>query len=527
MKHSSKGLIICATALISSPVYIFGQNQKQNFEEFRKEIFSNYKEFRNTLLEQYADFLNGEWHEYQSLKGERKYTEPKPAKAPVAVEPEPYPEPIGPEDIPHIYVPDIAEEPEATPPAETPVITETPPPAETPVIVDFPLEKPVISIVPDTEELPLISPRPESAPTAQFSFYEIPVEVPRVEFNILGEMATTSDYAQNWQLLADADVANRTVPLLTKAAALMGLNDYLTFQLVKSYVESTFPEHPDSPRFSTIHYLLANMGYDARIAETSDGTPLLLIPFDQNVYARSYMLLDGQRYYIFAPDSFNMDLLGSKTILTCRIPDNVEHGRPFGLIVGELNIPYDPYPFELKGANLKLSGEINRNLIPILYRYPQMEIDGFARSNLQPELREDLTRQLREQLAGMKDRDAVNSLLKFTQKAFQYATDEDNHGFEKPYFLEESLYYPKNDCEDRAIFYTYFLWNALGKEAQLISFPGHEAATVNMGVPINGTSYEYKGETFYISDPTYIGASTGMVMPCYRDETPEIDYTYE
>lgn len=63
------------------------------------------------------------------------------------------------------------------------------------------------------------------------------------------------------------------------------------------------------------------------------------------------------------------------------------------------------------------------------------------------------------------------SLLQFVQSGFSYATDDAFHGFEKPYFLEENLFYPKNDCEDRAIFYTYLLWNALGVENQLLCFP--------------------------------------------------------
>ena len=133
---------------------------------------------------------------------------------------------------------------------------------------------------------------------------------------------------------------------------------------------------------------------------------------------------------------------------------------------------------------------------------------------------------MREQLAGMDNDADVEALLSFVQHVFEYSTDQNYHGFEKPYFVEESLYYPKNDCEDRAIFYTYFLWNALGREAQLVSFPGHEAATVKLSGPSDGTSYKFDGETFTISDPTYVGASSGMVMPDYRGIIPDIDFTY-
>ena len=155
-----------------------------------------------------------------------------------------------------------------------------------------------------------------------------------------------------------------------------------------------------------------------------------------------------------------------------------------------------------------------------------MQMDGYARSNVQPKLRSDLVRQIQEQLGGLSDGADVEELLSFTQHVFGYATDQQFHGFEKPYFLEENLYYPLNDCEDRAIFYTYFLWNALGRKSQLIHYPGHEAATVKLDQPGRGTAYSINGEKFYISDPTYIGAHTGMVIPDYKDELPNVDYTY-
>ena len=164
--------------------------------------------------------------------------------------------------------------------------------------------------------------------------------------------------------------------------------------------------------------------------------------------------------------------------------------------------------------------------MPILYHYPQMPVEDFALSNVSPGLRENLTSQVRTQLSGIDGDAKVEALLKFMHNVFDYSTDEDFHGFEKPYFLEETLYYPKNDCEDRAIFYTWFLWNALGRKAQLITFPGHESATVEMDNPVEGTSYRFDGSVFYVSDTTFIVALTVMVMPAYIGRDPKVDYTF-
>ena len=164
--------------------------------------------------------------------------------------------------------------------------------------------------------------------------------------------------------------------------------------------------------------------------------------------------------------------------------------------------------------------------MPLLYRYPQMPTADFARSSVLPDVRRDIVSQLKSQLAGMDEKTAVNTLLQFVQKGFEYSTDEDYHGFEKPYFLEETLFYPKNDCEDRAIFYTYLLWEVLGVPNQLICFPGHESASVALKESVKGSSYNHSGATFYISDPTYIGSVTGQCMPDYENTAPQIDFTY-
>ncbi len=67
----------------------------------------------------------------------------------------------------------------------------------------------------------------------------------------------------------------------------------------------------------------------------------------------------------------------------------------------------------------------------------------------------------------------------------------------------KALHYPKNDCEDRAIFYAYLVHEILGLDVHLIQFPGHECTAVAFHEPVeNGTSYEYKGKKFYICDLT-------------------------
>ena len=485
-------------ALNAGAVSSDSNQNRQSFEEFRKGILSDYQDFRQTLLDRYADFLNGEWHEYESYNGVKRYSKPKPRNVPKA------------DNSTDDKVKQPSRPKRTTEPEIQPEIQETPLP-----------EKPIDDKIKDKKG------NRRNDKFDEISFYGLPYQIPKIEFKISDKLYANNDYAAQWRELQKADVAANVLPEIKKLSNEIGLNDYLTYQLIQFYIDAKFPDADDTSKMSAIHYLLANLGYDARIAVTGRGVPLLLIPFKQTIYSRTYMMIGNKKYYVFEPEGFSLAKAGPQQILTCRLPEDINNGKSMDLRVGKLNVPFKPKSFELAYGPVSLHGEVNENLMPILYHYPQMPVSDFANSDIQPELRKQLVKQMRSQLSSLEGDEAVSVLLQFMHNVFEYATDEDFHGFEKPYFLEETLYYPKNDCEDRAIFYTYFLWNALDREAQLISFPGHEAATVRLDAPVEGTCYDYDGTTFYISDPTFIGSKTGMIMPVYRNTPPNIDFTFQ
>lgn len=468
---------------------VHDSSTRQSFEQFRKGIIGDYKAFRKTIIDHYADFLEGEWHPYEKYNGEKRDEKPKPRQEPRADMPE-----------------------NGSSAGNSKVISIPAAPA----------------CVPASELSAPISGMYESqvaSPYDTFEFYTIPVRVPHKCFSIDDRLYTSADYASQWRSLQRENVAEFLLPELQRVARSMGLNDYLTYRLIQSYIDARFPETDSSSRFAVVHYLLANGGYDARIATTGEGVPLLLLACKQTIYSRAYMMVDGRKYYVFEPEG--VDLAKVYDIRTCKLPEGGTPGRSMDLRLDALQLPDRPKAFEFECDPIHLKGVVNENIMPLLYRYPQIPVEDVALSNVQPGLRTDLVRQMRAQLSDMTGDEAVAALLAFMHSVFDYATDEDFHGFEKSYFLEETLYYPKNDCEDRAIFYTWFLWNALGREAQLLSFPGHEAAAVRMDEPVDGVGYNSDEVMYYISDPTFIGSRTGMIMPDYRNTLPKIDHTFK
>ena len=74
----------------------------------------------------------------------------------------------------------------------------------------------------------------------------------------------------------------------------------------------------------------------------------------------------------------------------------------------------------------------------MLRHYPQMDVPYYAESQVMPPFHRNIIEQLRPQISGMSQKQAANALLHFVQYAFDYATDDIQHGYEKPYF--SSLY---------------------------------------------------------------------------------------
>lgn len=476
-----------AVLCVSAGILSADAQSRDSFDEFRKNINSDFQDFRKKVLDDYDKYLEGVWTEYQAFRGIERKPLPKPKRPPVVD------------------------------PANRPPVVGLPEPAE-PQLQSEPQDSP---------KRPDLEPRPAkpARPQVSFDFYGIPVNVPETGLERDAERLRNMDYAGLWRLYSKRNIAAAIVPAMRRAAEAYTLNDWFLFELARSYAAGIFPTADARMRTSMVHYLLCHLGYDVRVGEEVSGHPILLVAFEQFVYSRPFAEIDGRRYYLFYDNLYQGATGMEGAFKTCDLPRDADKGRMLDLMIHEaLTIPYMPHAYTFRYGNLEISGEMNAALIPMLYRYPQMPIECYALSEIDDCLRESVVAQIRRQLENLSQHQAVDRLLQFVQSAFEYATDDEQHGFEKPYFFEEMLFYTKCDCEDRSIFYSYLLWTALDVENQVIGYPGHEAVAVHFDIPISGDGYMYEGKKFYISDPTYIGAVTGMCMPDFRSVRPEIDY---
>lgn len=155
--------------------------------------------------------------------------------------------------------------------------------------------------------------------------------------------------------------------------------------------------------------------------------------------------------------------------------------------------------------------------------YPQCAVAIHYHTPMSEALREDLYTQMKSVIVGKKQTEAAALLLHFVQTAFQYKTDGEQFGYEKPNFPDETFYYPYCDCEDRAMLYATLVRDLLGLDVVLLDYPNHIASAVHFTEEVSGDYIQLEnGHKYIICDPTYIGAPIGSCMEQYKKVAPEV-----
>lgn len=465
---------------------MMAQNINSDYHAFRKGVLGSYDSFRKTVLEEYAKYLQGVWDEYEQFRGIKRDKEPKPSIAPKAD--------IKPQEV----------SPVMSLPAVKPTVQPTTAPTDNPIPV-----KPIT---------------PSTLPNMSFPFYGMKLSTILCHVQTIVGIEHQA-IAKVWNAYQQDRVMKDVIRSLQSLAMAYGLNDWFTFELVRNYTEASC-KNPESKTVLQ-HFLLVNMGYDVRLASCGNQL-LLLVPFNQQVYERSYLVIDCKKYYAFYDDSTNKAQKAG--VYTCRLPNETDKGRNIDLTIRGGNIGIKTgvaHRFSMSDGKISLQGSVDEGTMEAIRRYPQMDIPFYAMSTIDSNFHQSLLTQVKEQIQGCSEKESVYRILHFVQYAFDYATDREQHGYEKPYFIEENFYYSKNDCEDRAILFAFLVHNLLELDVHLVQYPGHECTAVNFSTSqMNGDGYMYRGKAFYICDPTFIGASIGQCMPDYRNVKPTVELWY-
>lgn len=493
--------------LHTTPGYSQNEDFMQQFKQARSAMMNDYDKFRSSVLADYDQYLEGVWKEYKHFQADKTPARPKPKEPPVYQEPPVEEEPVKmePKNVEPKPVEPVTVEPENIKPQP----------------FNLPLS-PVFSSMPVMPALPNIGPLtiPVSKETVEMDFYGEKIQMQKATRIPAMNITTSDDVATYWKQLKKSDL-QEVVPSLAAHSRQMGLSDWATAMFVEKYAEAVMPEASRNEKLIAVQYILANSGYNIRLG-MNESTVVLLVPYIEHVYEQSYIIIDDKRYYTYP------EIESDGIFRSCELPKNSETGKDIELkFAGHTAIGDESKEFNYQADGITLTGKVKTGIMSLLDQYPIIDIPVVASSVIDKQLRQQVVKQIKAQVQGLDEQTAANKILHFIQHAFKYATDAEQFNREKYFYFEETLYYPMDDCEDRAIFYAYLVHEILKLDVHLIQFPGHECTAVAFSQPLeSGSCYEHEGKTYYICDPTYIGADIGKCMPGYKNESPQVEVWY-
>ncbi|MDE6489548.1 MAG: hypothetical protein K2L49_00140 [Muribaculaceae bacterium] len=533
-----------AAVLLQPALAVTTSATDDDFDNFLKEAVGGFDKFIDDANRDFISFMRDPWKKYAAEKPVEKRVVPEPQQPvvfdPAATPPEEKPEGLSIQEILDLTTSEGHQRPRTKvnggASEQIPLTTQQPQPETRPVRKPTvtgnrptPETKPATDTTPahsqPTPSAPATKPQPRPASDPlhaggqgrdRFSYCGIDYHISNglkqaITLRGLDENAIADAYESlfraDWQPVVDDLKKLRDDDL--------NGNEWALFMLIKQ-VASAYAGRDESMVMR--QFLLNQLGYKARMARIAgDNRLTLMVAPDCQLYGCIYVDEGGTRYYDVdakAPYSFYMCKKDSPTARKSVSMSAASHPR----MAGSTAVSTHKSPSTGMAATIK----VPKALMQFYAQYPQCDYQVYAKAAVNQEIDSDLMAQLKSQIDATDKIKAAGMLLDFVQKGFEYATDDEQFGYEKPFFVEELFYYPKCDCEDRSILYRHLVKSLLGLDVVLLDYPDHIATAVRFGDDTPGDYVNVGGVKYTVCDPTYIGAGIGKAMPQYRNTAAKV-----
>lgn len=518
-----------------------------DFDSFIKTEVQSFDKFIDDANKQFISFLRNPWKEFEAKKPVEKRTKPEPVKPVVYDEKK---DPVAPPvelDIEDILGQSTGEskqrpqgkindgekvgfekpQPKPTTPTAKPATPATRPatptakPASPTAKPTTPAAKPATPTSPTTP--PAVVPVPTAKPSAPMSaLYKESSEKQMINYCgqriyvdkslkgvcSIGNMREKA-VADAYEAMCKADYK----PLLADCRQLkkdLKLNDWGVFLFVRDVSNALCADAHASVVMQ--QFLLNELGYKSKMARRADRDQMLLfVATDCKMYGRPYFTKDGLNYYNLTSDETCQFYMCQEDSPKAKSSIDMQITNAPLLNSGMVNSVHK------NGAGtVAVSVDVPKSLMLFYKSMPQCDYSVYVNAKVNPAVADRLLSSLAPIVDGKSETEAANLLINFVQTGFKYATDQEQFGYEKPFFVEELFYYPYCDCEDRSVLYSYLVRNLLKLDVVLLDYPNHIATAVCFNENVSGDFVTVEGKKYIVCDPTYIGASIGKAMPQFK-----------
>lgn len=366
-----------------------------------------------------------------------------------------------------------------------------------------------------TEDIDTEVKRFKNSKMLMFSFYSNNINISYDKNNILYlNEYSKENISRFWDNISSNNYKS-TLKQFNDYSNNLNLNDWAKYLLIYNSGLKIYKNKNMANLFTWFY--LTKMKYDVKVG-FSNNSIYLLSTIDHEVFQVAFFTLDEKRYYVLTA---NGKIKKIESIFTYKnsYPDankslSFVNSRE---IKFNKNIRTKKLTFKYLNKKYTITSKYSFDLVKFYSTFPQSDYRVYLNSNNSDLLSQTLLKQMQKIIKGKKEVEAVNMILRFVQTSFKYKTDLNNFSYEKVLFPEETIYYNFSDCEDRSIMFTFLIKKLTNLDIVAVKYKNHLASAVAFNSSISGSSFMYKNKKYLISDPTYINANVGMVMPQYKN----------
>ncbi|HIP20423.1 MAG TPA: hypothetical protein EYG70_04800 [Sulfurimonas sp.] len=343
-----------------------------------------------------------------------------------------------------------------------------------------------------------------------------------IGFSIDSNIRDAHFYPQNqagilnfFNRMASSDY-KQTIYEINEACRTLKLNDWGVYQLVNQLSKTLYSSSDSRKLYAW--FIFNKLGYEVKIG--LGRKHVVLMHYSKKIIysTPSYSFADKKFYVISAYDKAS---LGNIYTYNQTYPN--AH-KALDLELRELpnfkkNLMHKTVSFTQFGKEYSSTFSYDKNLIDFMGTYPQADYETYFNAPMSSLAYNQIASDIKKYINNKHSSYAINFVLNFVQKAFKYETDQQQFGREKVMFANETLYYEKSDCEDRAILFAYLVKKLFKISVIGVKYKDHMATALY--IPMQGDSVRKGSKRYIIADPTYINANIGQSMPKYRSVIPQ------
>ncbi|MEI6679548.1 MAG: hypothetical protein WCL21_13120 [Mariniphaga sp.] len=351
-----------------------------------------------------------------------------------------------------------------------------------------------------------------------FQFYGQQINLNFDRLIILSPAVTVSEDSVSvfWQSFSRSN-SNHMVDQLMDYRDLLGLNDWGYFQLVKATSNKLFPDNlwcADQLTWA----LMVRSGFDVRLAFNQNSTTVLF-PSENNIFEKQFIMIGQKRFYLDRK-------MNTQLLVTCQKPFP-DTDRMIDLYFykslnfnGKLNINRVSVLWKNKEYEFKL--RVNPESIRFYNEYPSTDPSVYFGAPVSSIFKDDLFAQLYPFLSKLNKIQATLFLQQFIQQKIVYSAirTEDKLKFSR--FPEAILAERTGDSNSKTVLFSSLVRTLLRLQVVGVRFPGYFSAAVSFDEPFDGEAYNWKQRKYTITDPTYLNAPIGVIMPEFSGLIPQL-----